>query len=281
MNLSDGYIQDRVIERGVLMVTIPGKEPQPSEGPSAPNPITDAIGAVIEEVVALVRPVILSNQLDHELDKLLFNDHLFDLLSQLPGALAERVEAVEDDELFPGLDALAGGFCAEKVKLLLHESGKALFDLWIHSRSRPPKVPAERHRFAGKTLLWPSLYTADRLIPPEIQRALLGRDIGQIILPGLVLANAWELSKVRVADLCERFITNQSLWLEFLNFLPGTHVSEDALPKDRIDFAEAASHSKKANEKMDLAVDYLDRTGEKFYRFFERESDDAADGGHK
>lgn len=278
MNLSERYIEERIVERGILMAVAPK-----DSAATTTTPVGSAVWKTTESVLEIIRPALTAPrnaaELDGRIDELLFDDTLFDLFADLSLCVGFQLvdDVISGDEAVPGIEGLVGGFCAKKVTLLFRENAKALIDLVLHSRNHPSPRP-DSPKFPGQTLLRPSLYVGHRLLPAEMQRALLGRDIGQIVFAGVVRAAEWNLGVARTVELCERFIDNQSRWLELLSVLPGVAVREDVLPAARTDFRAAWQATCEANLGLDRAREFLDKTGQTSYFFVEREFDDAGCG---
>jgi hypothetical protein len=276
-----GYIQDRVIERSVLMATTAIEDSPAAKAvgaTAAATAIDTAFIDAVQRAVALIRPAVAESssvELDYKIDRLLSNDELFDLFGALSRGVGLSIVGTissDDFDVLNGLDELVGALCGSRVRLVLRESAKALFAFVGKKRAKRGPSP-----FPSDTLLRPSLYTAESAIPPAVMRALLGRDIGQITLAGLMFAQEWELPKARVVELCERFIENQGLWLEFLGGPLEVTVDESALPKARTDFRESALQMAKANDAIARAAQLLDTTDEKIYCFASGPDERASD----
>jgi hypothetical protein len=263
------------VERGLLMAAHPTKLAS-----EANDPFVLAVRSVLDEIERIIQPEISAaadaDDLDYRINELLFNDSLTRLLHRLAAYI--RVSDLEDlgrsgSQGPPGLEVLVGRLVVRRVALIVRETGRvtASFLAW-----------AARHKEASRGRATPTTsasYMMDPLLPPELKRALAGRDIGQIVYVGIANARRWALSSERVLELCERFIKHQSYWLEFLGDISGVLVDTDALPESRTNWAEAFERTQEANTAFDAAVQGLKDTDEKSHFYLDTEN--GADGSHE
>jgi hypothetical protein len=273
----------RAAERGVLVPGAIASDRDEIEASSERSERTSIEQAFIEtthQAWNIIQPTLTEPKdrytLDRRIEQSLFNDDLFDLffrlgLQNVNPAAAAGLQLVD-------LEPLVGHMCRAKVEFMVSASFRAVWQLTSHFRTHAPTDLLQSEllpMFAGENLLRPSLYMSNRILPPEIRRVLFARDVAQVTFPGIALAREWALSKVRVAELCECFIENQTRWLEFMNGLPGVTVPDEALPSTRTNFAQAWEETLKANTAIERASDHLERSGEPAFFFGDRDSDES------
>ncbi len=251
------------------------------EAAEAEDPIAKAASEVVGRIDAIIRPEIETASspadLDYRVDRLLFNDELTKSFLQLAGVVAgnlmretARGTAVEWRE---SIAPLVGRELAEKISVLLRETERATRTFFAalvslqaqgHTVAAPEEVPPETGAF-------PSLYMATPYFPPELKRALAGRDMGAILYVGIANAMDWRLPAPRTVELCERFIDNQARWLDFLSCLPGVSVASEVLPGKRVNWEEAFQRTQMAHHFFARTVHEMERTGERIHFLVPRE----------
>jgi hypothetical protein len=253
------------VERGLLWAARPKKLADAER-----DPVAHAMRALVAGAETIIHPALTSvttpGELDFQLNELLFDEALTDTFLYLARNVSvSDVESIGHkataDLGTQGLELLVGKLLTKQISFLVQETGRAIasFVSYItNNRDDGLALAAGAPLFAR-----PQLYMAESILPPEAKRALAGRDIAQIAYFGILNANEWALPKHLVADLCERFVVNQSLWLEFFSCFAPHYIRVDsrALPAERTDWDDAFARAKQGREVFDAAVQRMKESG--------------------
>ncbi len=240
--------------------------------PSQPDAwVAAAQAELLKKIVETIRESLeapsTEAELDDSIDALLDQDWLFRGILELPKG------PVQGDHL-RSLARYAGDECAATVRFLLIQSARAFAALEEFCLKNQVAATPDPDLVDPFTLFVPSLYLGCPALPMEVQRALMGRDVAQIVLLGLVAGPRWGLPQTRVLELCARFKKHQPYWIEFMS-AGSPQIDPQALPEERTNFAEAFLRNQRANEGIERAGKHLDSTGETVYFLNRRSLDEA------
>jgi hypothetical protein len=225
------------------------------------------------------------NDLTRKCDRLVRNEELPDLFVRAGRSLqVADLEAapVEIVRFHARLSRLVGSLLADKVGSTLSETARLVIEGIRRRLAETKNAEAEvvEHEIpedyiSAETFERSSLYMAERRFPVSFRRALFGRDVAQIAIVAVANAEEWKLSRERVVELCDTYVSNQGLWLDVIAQMADVEVKRSVLPVERRNHKADRDEAETIRLLQDAHLQVMREKNEDVHYYIERDPDAA------